>query len=821
LYDIIINIKMMRLNKYVLNTFNKKRPSLLTLPFFNKNVNAQILRRSSPIVSSRNFSSSPSSTFNADDTLKVLHRVQQILGHSFRFPRVVMCGDQSVGKTSVIESIIGADISVKDQAMATRRPLLLTLINIQHGALYAQFRDGEKMYDLKDVRERIEAENNVTEGDISTSPIELTIYATHVFDTILIDLPGFIMAPERHQDRNLPEQIQSMNLSYLNDKTNILAVVNSATADPATSMALREAYRADPDQERSLGVITKIDLCSKNATNSGGLLRMLRNETLALGLGRIGIRCRTHEEQKNNIDFETVIEREQEWIESSGFNKDPNIRLGVPLLRRVLSETLIERISKELPSIIRRLDVKIAKSKENEDFLTKLAGEKNMTAVAKELEYLVNQLHPSADARADFEKALRQEILDECESMTNQVFFDNFYDVKENVWDPIPYTHRTDFKDVGEIQGDGYDGAVDTSPILDSLNYDPKVARESFRDDLLRYSELFVYGGDSSNLDGIEQKGLDELRSRGIEVGATGAYFRQLMPDHPRRARSKWMRKLNSCIDDVIDGDLVANTMRGTSVQSSSQPEDTDDNAEHDIMAPAAPAAPSAPDRPDMNIENPGIISNSFEIFMNRLNTFAEEADSRHSKKGGNEKKLARMYFKFLLEKISNRIHDQQLQKELVGIVERERRPIASFLQLQNEVAKSMQYPSKISFMESIWGNNQKRVEVTMFNEDWTEAYRHVLSLRLGDDIFRLMAVRLLEPLVFEAIQFSLNLFNNNTTVAREAKMATKETKELVELRDALQDTAMRFKEKAEKEEMQKVKNESSESKRQTYFVKK
>ena len=111
--------------------------------------------------------------------------------------------------------------------------------------------------------------------------------------------------------------------------------------------------------------------------------------------------------------------------------------------------------------------------------------------------------------------------------------------------------------------------------------------------------------------------------------------------------------------------------------------------------------------------------------------------------------------------------------------------------------------------------------EVTMFNEDWTEAYRHVLSLRLGDDIFRLMAVRLLEPLVFEAIQFSLNLFNNNTTVAREAKMATKETKELVELRDALQDTAMRFKEKAEKEEMQKVKNESSESKRQTYFVKK
>ena len=49
---------------------------------------------------------------------------------------------RSVGKTSVVESLIGADISVKDQAMATRRPLLLTLINTPTGPLMAQFRDG-------------------------------------------------------------------------------------------------------------------------------------------------------------------------------------------------------------------------------------------------------------------------------------------------------------------------------------------------------------------------------------------------------------------------------------------------------------------------------------------------------------------------------------------------------------------------------------------------------------------------------------------------------------------------------------------------------
>ena len=38
----------------------------------------------------------PGSSFDADNVLRVLHRVQQILGHSFRFPRIVMVGDQPV-----------------------------------------------------------------------------------------------------------------------------------------------------------------------------------------------------------------------------------------------------------------------------------------------------------------------------------------------------------------------------------------------------------------------------------------------------------------------------------------------------------------------------------------------------------------------------------------------------------------------------------------------------------------------------------------------------------------------------------------------------
>ncbi len=744
--------------------------------------------------------------FDSDTTLRTLHRVQQILGHSFRFPRIVMVGDQSVGKTSVVESLIGADISVKDQAMATRRPLLLTLINTPRGPLHAQFRDGEKMHDLGDIRERIEAENNVTEGDISTNPIELTIFSPDVFDTILIDLPGFIMAPERHQSQELPEQIQRMNSAYMNDPSNILAVVNSATSDPATSMALREAYRADPGGDRSLGIVTKIDLCAKNATSAEGLLRMLRNEVLPLGLGRIGIRCRTHQEQRENIDFPTVIDRESQWIESSGFDRDPEVRLGVPLLRRVLSETLIERVSGELPAIIRRLDAKIAKAKRNEDFLQRLASEPNMRSVAKELEFLVNQLHPSADARSDFEHELRECIGYEVETAMEEAFRSAFYKNSgdKQVWKEVPYTEPTKLVGWGAPGTPSLNVNFDPRSMLLGLKYQPGEGDEDeWRRNLAKFRELFIFGSEA-NMDGVEQKELDELRSRAVEVGGCASFFRHMLPKHPRRARSHWTRRYNAALDKLIAGDAsiaMRASAAGVPTQEGSDTEPTSSEGDS-LLRGTHGAVPS--DRPDADVSEPGVLSACFEIFMEQLGNFASsksksvdpsDGDSSGSKPT-KERELAQMYFSFLLDKIATRIHEQQLQGELVGIVERERRPVSDYMQIQNELSKSLEYPRGVSYFETLISSvssSAQRAEVCMYNEEWTQAYRKVAARRMADDLFRIMSVRLLEPLVFECIQFSLNLFNNNSTVIREAKMATKESQELVQLRNDLSDTYARF----------------------------
>jgi hypothetical protein len=56
---------------------------------------------------------------------------------------------------------------------------------------------------------------------------------------------------------------------------------------------------------------------------------------------------------------------------------------------------------------LEQLDHKIEKAKKDEDFLTSLAREKDLSKVAKELEKLVNSFHPMAATRLQFEKDLR------------------------------------------------------------------------------------------------------------------------------------------------------------------------------------------------------------------------------------------------------------------------------------------------------------------------------------------------------------------------------------------------------------------------------
>ena len=492
---------------------------------------AALLRHRAPTTLSVLCRASSSSSADADgynprNVVRVLHRVQEILGHKVEFPRIVMCGDQSSGKTSVIEALIGEDISCKDSTMATRRPLLLSLIRTSREAMKARFGDGETVYSYEDVKDRIMAENDVkaTGGlDISDVPIELTIYSKDVFDTILVDLPGFVTIPQDDQSDDLPDQIMKLNLKYLTDPNSILAVVTPATVDPSTSLALREARKADPERARSIGVVTKMDLVGKNKES---LLRLLQNSAFPMCHGRVGIRCRIQQEQIDGVPFDECILRERAWIDQNPEVRDAEgVTLGIPMMRRKLSDLLVQKIVPDIPKIVARLDNRIVEARENGSFLERLSKETNMSTVSQELSMLTNLLHPASDTRQDFEVKLRATIFNIVNAAFTKAGTGAFaFDYAQSA-SMVPF------------DGGRNKAVPGAREMLHSLNFN--IDRDEVEGinrvaNISKFRDLLVYGG-QGHFDGINQELIDKITKRGIEIGAQTCYFDHSLPENPRR----------------------------------------------------------------------------------------------------------------------------------------------------------------------------------------------------------------------------------------------------------------------------------------------
>ncbi|KAE8708535.1 Dynamin-related protein 12A [Hibiscus syriacus] len=110
-------------------------------------------------------------------------------------PSIVVVGGQ-VGKSSVLESIVGKDFLPRGSGIVTRRPLVLQLHKSEEGSReYAEFLhlERKKFTDFAAVRKEIQDETDTKTGQtkqISSVPIHLTIYSPNVVNLTLVDLPG-------------------------------------------------------------------------------------------------------------------------------------------------------------------------------------------------------------------------------------------------------------------------------------------------------------------------------------------------------------------------------------------------------------------------------------------------------------------------------------------------------------------------------------------------------------------------------------------------------------------------------------------------------
>ena len=299
--------------------------------------------------------------------IKIIDDLRDLgLNEVFELPKICVLGNQSAGKSSVLESIIGLDCLPRGDGLVTRRPLELRLVHLPYNDKsepWAEFEEikGEKFKDFSKVKEKI---NDLTDkvagknSGIVDSPIRLRIYSNTCPDLTVIDLPGITRIPMYNTDqpKNIEEITKNMCEKYCQDKTTIILCVIPANIDLSTSEALSMSMRLDPEGNRTIGVLTKLDLMDHGTSAK----KVLLNEEIPLKNGYIALKNRSQLDLTNKLPIEEAIKKEQVFFKNHSIYRNmSNYYFGIEYLVDKLRKLFFDHLKLYLPNIYTDLKEKI------------------------------------------------------------------------------------------------------------------------------------------------------------------------------------------------------------------------------------------------------------------------------------------------------------------------------------------------------------------------------------------------------------------------------------------------------------------------------
>ncbi|XP_076135153.1 dynamin 3a isoform X1 [Alosa pseudoharengus] len=287
---------------------------------------------------------------------------------SLDLPQIAVVGGQSAGKSSVLENFVGRDFLPRGSGIVTRRPLVLQLINDDKE--YAEFLHckGRKIVDFEEVRKEIETETERLTGankGISPIPIRLRVYSPNVLNLTLIDLPGITKVPVGDQPPDIEYQIRDMIMQFICRENCLILAVTPANMDLANSDALKLAKDVDIQGQRTIGVITKLDLMDEGTDARA----TLENRLLPLRRGYIGVVNRSQKDIDGKKDIKVALAAERRFFLSHPAYKHLAHVMGTPYLQQVLNQQLTNHIRETLPAFRSKLQGKLlALDKEAEEY---------------------------------------------------------------------------------------------------------------------------------------------------------------------------------------------------------------------------------------------------------------------------------------------------------------------------------------------------------------------------------------------------------------------------------------------------------------------
>ncbi|GMY37766.1 dynamin-related protein 4C-like [Fagus crenata] len=274
------------------------------------------LDQNAPIIASYNDRIRP--LLDAVDSLRHL----MITREGIQLPTIVVVGDQSSGKSSVLESLAGINL-----------PRVVKT-------------------DEEHVSEAINRATDEIAGlgkGISNAPLTLEVRKNGVPDLTMVDLPGITRVPVCGQPEDIYDQIREIIKEYITPEESIILNVLSATVDFTTCESIRMSQMVDKSGERTLAVVTKSDKAPE------GLLEKVTADDVNIGLGYVCVRNRIGDESYE----EARVEEAKLFETHPMLSKIDKFTVGVPVLAQRLVQIHAKSIARNLPAIVKSINEKL------------------------------------------------------------------------------------------------------------------------------------------------------------------------------------------------------------------------------------------------------------------------------------------------------------------------------------------------------------------------------------------------------------------------------------------------------------------------------
>ncbi|KAF7724041.1 hypothetical protein EC973_001417 [Apophysomyces ossiformis] len=276
------------------------------------------------------------------------------LNKMITIPQIAILGDQSSGKSSVLEAITKLSFP-RNIETCTR---FATQVSLRHGitSQMSAFIDGESEFNKRyqaqnanwDVHAIVTAANKIlcANAEISEKVLEITISGPSLSPLTIIDLPGYINTTIDGQDKAIVQTIRTINTRYIKDNRTIILAVVPANVDLNNIYVLGEAERYDQNNERTIPIVTKPDAIEPDLLPN--LIQTILNKRKFMKLGYLVMRNSSYKDI--NMPWEDARRLEEEFFRSSPlWSQVPDANKGRVSVKIFLGELLYNHIKKELP----------------------------------------------------------------------------------------------------------------------------------------------------------------------------------------------------------------------------------------------------------------------------------------------------------------------------------------------------------------------------------------------------------------------------------------------------------------------------------------